>query len=140
MILVRVYGLCLNSRGELLITHERYGEHRMTKFPGGGLEYGEGTKDCLVREFKEELGLDVQVKEHFYTTDFFQPSAYHERAQVLSIYYRVQPVCEPQTLHPTDPNVERVEFVPLHLLTEEYVTLPIDRLVLGMVLRANGEK
>ncbi len=33
MILIRVYGLCTNARGELLITHERYDEHRMTKFP-----------------------------------------------------------------------------------------------------------
>lgn len=135
MILVRIYGLCLTSQGELLITHERYGRHRMTKFPGGGLEYGEGTKDCLVREFKEELGMDVRVSDHFYTTDFFQPSAYHERAQVLSIYYLVEPVSDPQNIQLIDAHIERAEFAPLSQLTEEYVTLPIDRLVLGMLLR-----
>ena len=135
MILVRVYGLCCNTRGDLLITRERYGAHRMTKFPGGGLEYGEGTKDCLIREFREELGLEIRVKEHFYTTDFFQPSAYHEKAQVLSIYYLTEPVDPPHPLLPADPHVESAEFVPLTELPESLLTLPIDRLVLGMYLR-----
>lgn len=134
MILVRVYGLCCNTRGDLLITRERYGEHRMTKFPGGGLEYGEGTKDCLIREFREELGLEIRVKEHFYTTDFFQPSAYHEKAQVLSIYYITEPVNPPGSLTPNDPHVLSAEFVPAEALQESLLTLPIDRLVLGMYL------
>lgn len=140
MILIRVYGLCTNARGELLITHERYDEHRMTKFPGGGLEYGEGTKDCLIREFKEELGMDVRVTEHFYTTDFFQASAYHERAQVLSIYYLVEPISETDRLVPTDRHIEKAEFVPRAALTEDYVTLPIDRLVLGLFLQLGTGK
>lgn len=134
MILVRVYGLCCNTRGDLLITRERYGEHRMTKFPGGGLEYGEGTKDCLIREFREELGLEIRVKEHFYTTDFFQPSAYHEKTQVLSIYYITEPVNPSDNLTPKDPHVLSAEFVPAEELQESLLTLPIDRLVLDMYL------
>lgn len=134
MILVRIYGLCTNSRGELLITHERYGKNRMTKFPGGGLEYGEGTKDCLIREFREELGMEIRVADHFYTTDFFQPSAYHQRAQVLSIYYRVEALSDTDAMNPKDKHIEKAEFVPLHSLTKDYVTLPIDRLVLEMFL------
>lgn len=107
----------------------------MTKFPGGGLEYGEGTHDCLIREFKEELGIDIRVIEHFYTTDFFQKSAYHERAQVLSIYYRVEATQYPIWINIQDEHTESVEFVPMEKLTEETVTLPIDRLVIKMLIR-----
>jgi 8-oxo-dGTP diphosphatase len=60
-----------------------------TKFPGGGLEFGEGTRECLQREFKEETGLDVSIGDHLYTTDFFQPSAFHTNHQIISIYYWV---------------------------------------------------
>jgi 8-oxo-dGTP diphosphatase len=59
----------------------------MTKFPGGGLEIGEGTVDCLKRELMEELRAEIEVNEHIYTTDFFQPSAFDANTQVLSIYY-----------------------------------------------------
>ena len=63
----------------------------VTKLPGGGLEYGEGTIECVVREFKEELDLDIEVVSHFYTTDFFVNSAFSSNNQVLSIYYLVKP-------------------------------------------------
>lgn len=35
------------------------------KFPGGGLEYGEGVLECLHREFDEELNVKIDVIEHF---------------------------------------------------------------------------
>ncbi len=45
------------------------------KFPGGGLEYGEGVLECLHREFDEELNVKVDVVEHFYTQENFLVSA-----------------------------------------------------------------
>ncbi len=83
--------------------------------------------------------MDVRVTEHFYTTDFFQASAYHERAQVLSIYYLVEPVSETDGLF-HGRHIEKAEFVPRAALTEDYVTLPIDRLVLGLFLRLGTGK
>src|ERR1700744_5003844 len=84
---VRVYGIWINE-GRLLVNEELIKGQKVIKLPGGGLDIGEGTIDCLKREWKEELGLDIVVKEHFYTTDFYQPSAYND-SQVISIYYYV---------------------------------------------------
>ncbi|TAF56552.1 MAG: NUDIX domain-containing protein [Sphingobacteriia bacterium] len=86
---VRVYGFLTDTRGWLLVSDEIIKGKFYTKLPGGGLEFGEGTRDCLQREFKEETGLSVQVGQHLYTTDFFQVSAFDPSHQILSIYYRV---------------------------------------------------
>src|SRR5688572_2039073 len=65
---VRVYGICFNEKMELLVTDEIIRDQEVSKFPGGGLEFGEGTIDGLKREFIEETGNEVDVSEHFYTT------------------------------------------------------------------------
>lgn len=69
---IRVYGILINPNDEVLLIHERMGDFEFTKFPGGGMEFGEGTRDCLKREFMEEAQLDVEIVEHIYTTDFYQ--------------------------------------------------------------------
>ena len=87
---VRVYGVLI-SDGAVLVSDEYIKKNKITKLPGGGLEFGEGTKDCLIREFKEELDLNVEIMEHFYTTDFFVTSSFDTHSQVISIYYLVKP-------------------------------------------------
>lgn len=67
---IRVYGILINKNAEVLLTHEKEEGNVFTKFPGGGLEFGEGLRECLVREFLEETQQRVEVMEHFYTTDF----------------------------------------------------------------------
>ena len=86
---VRVYGLLVNERNEVLISDEQEYGVRFTKFPGGGLEYGEGLVDGLKREFMEECNAAVEVMSHFYTTDFFVKSAFND-SQVISVYYLVK--------------------------------------------------
>jgi len=86
---IRVYGLLFNANGEVLLTDEdRFGK-QFTKFPGGGLEFGEGMRDCLIREFKEEIAIDITVGDHVYTTDFFQPSGFDPNDQLISVYFKV---------------------------------------------------
>lgn len=87
---IRVYGIYINESDEILLSDERIGNFCFTKFPGGGLEWGEGIIDCLIREWKEELDTAIEVIEHIYTTDFFQQSAFDD-SQVISIYYKVKP-------------------------------------------------
>ena len=68
---VRVYGILINAEKQVLVSDEFIRGGLYTKFPGGGLEVGEGTRDCLKREFMEEMGLLVEVGDHIYTTDFY---------------------------------------------------------------------
>ena len=86
---VRVYGILINNN-QVLVSDEHIKGMNITKLPGGGLEYGEGTIECVIREFKEELNLDIEVESHFYTTDFFVNSAFSINNQVISIYYTVK--------------------------------------------------
>lgn len=128
---IRVYGICIQN-GHLLINEELIKGRTVFKLPGGGLEWGEGTQDCLKREWKEELNMDIEVKDHFYTTDFFQKSAF-DQSQVISIYYFVEgTVPEPIINHV--PN-ERTYWVPLHLINEDTFTLAIDKVVGGLLYK-----
>jgi ADP-ribose pyrophosphatase YjhB (NUDIX family) len=125
---VRVYG-ALVHQGHILLSDEVYRGFAYTKLPGGGLEHGEGLRDALVREFKEEADLDVRTLEHLYTTDFFQASAFNPQHQVISVYYRVAFAHTPQVLTPP------VALVPGHVLrwknlsdlSDADFTFPIDR-------------
>ena len=86
---IRVYGLIINTKKEVLLSDEFQAGMKMTKFPGGGLEFGEGPIDCLKREFKEECnGQQISAIKHFYTTDFYQKALFFENHQLISIYYR----------------------------------------------------
>ncbi len=88
---VRVYGLLINENDQILLSDEEEYGFRFSKFPGGGLEYGEGLIDALKREFVEECNAEVEVTAHFYTTDFFIKSVFND-SQIISIYYIVKPL------------------------------------------------
>jgi mutator protein MutT len=134
---VRVYGILLNEQKQVLVTDEiRYG-HKIAKFPGGGLKFGEGTIDCLRRECMEELGLEIEVKEHFYTTDFFLPSAFNAKHQVISIYYlistkdpgRISVKHRPFDFEKEQEEAQVFRWIDLHQLNEDDFTFPIEKKV-----------
>lgn len=88
--IIRVYGIVINKNREVLLSDEFELGMKMTKFPGGGLEYGEGTVDGLKREFMEECNQQkIKNIKHFYTTDFFQKALFYYNSQLISIYYLV---------------------------------------------------
>ena len=84
---LRVYALIINEKKEVLVTDEFQLNMKMTKFPGGGLDFGEGTIECLKREMMEECNQEIEIVQHFYTTDFFQKALFWEDHQLISIYY-----------------------------------------------------
>jgi ADP-ribose pyrophosphatase YjhB (NUDIX family) len=140
---VRVYGILINENKEILISDEYIKGSYITKFPGGGLEYGEGTKDCLKREWMEELSQEIEVKEHIYTTDFFQISAFGDGRQIISIYYYVKQISPFVLQVKTKPfdfdklvdQAQALRWMPLKTLSIDKVTLPIDRKVVEMINR-----
>ena len=87
---IRVYGI-IQFDSFILVSDEKFNGKTITKFIGGGLEYGEGLIDCLKREFIEELGIEIEILRHFYTTDFFVESLSNKNQQIISIYYLIKP-------------------------------------------------
>lgn len=146
MFTIRVYGILKDSKNRVLVSDEFIRGSYYTKFPGGGLELGEGTRDCLKREFKEETNLDVTIGEHIYTTDFYQISAFNNVDQIISIYYFVH-AAEPidlatkTTLFDFAPGQvadvqgcsEVFRWIEWNDLTEESVSLPIDKVVVKLL-------
>ncbi|HEY0356332.1 MAG TPA: NUDIX domain-containing protein [Flavisolibacter sp.] len=145
---IRVYGILINEDRQVLVSDELIRGSRYTKFPGGGLEYGEGTRDCLKREFLEEMNLKVEVLEHLYTTDYFQESAFHPGHQIVSIYYLVKPLEEitarisdvefdfdddQMVIYNKENEIETFRFINWDDLSEDSVTLPIDKLVVSLL-------
>ncbi len=140
---VRVYGIVINDRGELLVMDELIRGIEFTKFPGGGLEWGEGTRECLEREFQEELNQQVEVGEHYYTTDYFLASAFNPDDQLLSLYYRVELKGGQSFEAKTTPfdfpdeignQYEVPRWVPIKDLSADDFKWPVDKTVVQMIV------
>ena len=123
---IRVYAIYLNEKNELMALDERYAGEKLIKLPGGGLEFGEGTIECLHREFAEELNLKIEVLEHFYTQEDFLVSRFRENEQLLTIYYTVN-ILNLEDLNILDDSIENVKWISLH--EENPLPLPIDKIV-----------
>ena len=148
MLNIRVYGILFGENKKVLVSDEFIRGGYYTKFPGGGLEFGEGTRDCLKREFKEEMDLEVKIGEHIYTTDFFQMSAFNPEHQIISIYYAakaLEPIKVPLrdkafdfddqqlAVYKEKNEIETFRFINWDDFSAESVTLPIDKIVADMI-------
>ena len=54
-VVVRTKGLIINDKDEITLGYS----HKTYQFPGGHLEQGESLTDCLLREIKEETGIEL---------------------------------------------------------------------------------
>lgn len=141
---IRVYGILINNLRQVLVSDEYIRGDYITKFPGGGLELGEVTRDCLRREFMEEMNLKVEIGDHLYTTDFYQKSAFNPDHQIISIYYfakALEPVTVPLRIKPFDfdeqqmgaykknGETETFRFINRDDFSSADLTLPIDKVV-----------
>lgn len=151
---LRSYGILINDLHQILVSDEYIRGEYFTKFPGGGVELGEGTRDCLKREFKEEMDLQVEVLDHIYTTDYFQPSKFKKGDQIISIYYFVKPVEsirfslvrkpfdfteEQLKTYETSNQIETFRFIDMDKFNEKSVDLPIDKIVAKMLAERNNQ-
>ena len=139
--IIRVYGLILNEKQEILISDEYNFDRYMTKFPGGGLKFGEGPEDCIKREAREEFDQDVIIISHFYTTGFFQKARFYNKHQLLSIYYKLKFIEKPGfniSENKFDFNEKKngnqsFRWVKIKDLKEKDFSFPIDRFVLKLL-------
>jgi 8-oxo-dGTP pyrophosphatase MutT (NUDIX family) len=131
---IRIYGILINDLDQVLVSDEFRNGYAFTKFPGGGLEFGEGFVHALKREFYEELGIQIEVDELYYFNEFYQQSVFNPDHQVHSFYYRVRfddwRSIE-SDLHevPLTEEGEKHRWIDLSDLHEDLFTFPIDKIV-----------
>ena len=143
---IRVYGILENEKEEILLSDEYVLDRYMTKFPGGGLNFGEGPEDCIRREALEEFGQPVEIIEHYYTTGFFQKALFYDDHQLISIYYRIRLTAPPgfrisEKAFDFEGKVngsQSFRWVHPEEIEPEDLTFPIDRFVLRKLQETGG--
>lgn len=96
---VRVGGILVRNGALLLAAHRGLlpGGATFWSPPGGGWQFGEGLKEALRREFREETGLAVRVVRQLHLHEFRRGEL-----QALEIFFEVQatePAATPQLGH-----------------------------------------
>lgn len=135
---VRVYGILMTEKDEVLISDEKVQDFGFTKFPGGGLEYGEGLIDALKREFQEECAISIDIIRHIYTTDFYEKSSFND-SQIISIYYlvdtqdkididKINETAEAEYANTSGYKTQKFRLVPLSKMSTEFLTFKTDKL------------
>jgi ADP-ribose pyrophosphatase YjhB (NUDIX family) len=82
---IRVKGLIINSRGKILLAHN----NNTYQFPGGHKEDNETINECIVREIKDETGIDVTINEDAFLNIVTYDNDYFGTGKKVynSIYY-----------------------------------------------------
>ena len=83
--IIRVTAAIIEREGKILIAKRKAGDDLFAglwEFPGGKIEEGETPEECMARELKEELDIEVEVGElissnkHKYPHGIFELLAY----------------------------------------------------------------
>ncbi len=138
---LRVYALIIHDNAQVLLSDEFVLDRKMTKFPGGGMHFGEGPADCVRREALEEFGQEIEIIAHFYTTHFFQRALFYTDHQLISIYYRVQFIEPPRFRISGKPfdfpalinGSQSFRWAEILTLPETELSFPVDRFVLKLL-------
>src|SRR5690625_464273 len=82
-----IYGLLIRDQ-KVLTSSEEYKGHHLVKYPGGSVEYGEGLHQALIREWEEEVQVEIEIGSLIYLTEDFLPSAFRKERQIVSFIIR----------------------------------------------------
>jgi 8-oxo-dGTP diphosphatase len=138
---IRVYAIILKDSSQVLLSDEYMMDMKMTKFPGGGMNLGEGPADAIKREALEEFKQEIELIRHYYTTDFFQRSKFYPDHQLISIYWLArftEPIKFRISTKPFDfremiNGSQSFRWGDISKMIPEDLTFPIDRIVLGLL-------
>lgn len=83
---VRVAGVIVKENSILFIKQEKNGKEYWL-LPGGGLDYGETFYNCLKREFREELNIEIEPKEMLFLSEGIAPDL---SRHIVSVYFAVE--------------------------------------------------
>ena len=81
----RVAGILIEDNKILLIQHHKNNK-KYWLIPGGGNDWGETTKEALIREYKEETNMDIEVDEFLFFSETISPD---KKRHVLNLFYKI---------------------------------------------------
>ncbi|MTI32716.1 NUDIX domain-containing protein [Xanthovirga aplysinae] len=71
---VRVCGICFHNNEVLMVKHLKLtSKGYFWCPPGGGMEFGSSAEENLIREFREETGLDIEIKKFLFVHEYLGP-------------------------------------------------------------------
>lgn len=83
---IRVCGVCIVDEQILMVKHRGLGERGFLWIPpGGGVEYGSSLDQNLIREFKEETGLEIKVTKFLFIHEYLMPPIH-----AIELFYEVK--------------------------------------------------
>ena len=83
---VRVAGILIEDDRILLIEHTKNNK-KYWLVPGGGVDWGESAAEALIREFKEETGLDIEVEKFLFISETIAPD---KQKHVINLYFKIK--------------------------------------------------
>jgi ADP-ribose pyrophosphatase len=83
---VRVAGILIEDDRILLIEHTK-NNRKYWLVPGGGVDWGESAAEALIREFKEETGLDIEVEKFLFISETIAPD---KQKHVINLYFKIK--------------------------------------------------
>lgn len=83
---VRVAGILIEDDRILLIEHTKNNK-KYWLVPGGGVDWGESAAEALIREFKEETSLDIEVEKFLFISETIAPD---KQKHVINLYFKIK--------------------------------------------------
>lgn len=105
---VRVAGILIENNKILLIEHKK-NDKKYWLIPGGGVDWGESTNEALVREYKEETNLDIEIEKFLFISEAIAPD---KEKHIINLYFKIKKIdsCAEMKLG-NEENLSNLKFV-----------------------------